>query len=115
MIGMEGAMTVSSHITSPRKASDFRRAKGCRRVVTYSLATFSIAWAVANGGTLAALASMISIIILIKYVITSLAGQKALISGTLSYNATLGNASPITSTSVTCRAQSSTNHNRRCE
>ena len=75
---------------------------------------FSIAWAVASGGTLAARASMISIIILIKYVITSLAGQKALISATLSYDATLGNASPITSTSVTCRAKFATNHNRRC-
>lgn len=108
-------MTVASHVASPRKVTSFRGTQGCRRVVTYSLATFSIAWAVANGGTLAALASIISIIFLKKYVIASVACQKALISRGLGYDAIPGNASLNTSPSVTCRAKSTTNHNRRCE
>jgi len=83
----------------------FSRTQGCCGEVTYSPATFFKAWAVANGWTLAALPSMIPII-LKKYVIASLAGRKARIAATLAGDEIPCNASPIASPSVTCRAKS---------
>lgn len=100
-----GAMTDSSHVTSPRKVAVFSRAQGCRGEVTYSRATFFTAGAVVNGGKLAALLSMIPII-LKKYIITSLAGREPLIPAALGDDAIPGNAPPIASLSVICRAKS---------
>ena len=100
-----GEMTDSSHVTSPRKVAVFSREQGCRGEVTYSPATFFKAWAVVSGGKLAALLSMIPII-LKKCIITSLVGRESLISATLDVDAIPGDASPIASPSVTCRAKS---------
>ena len=79
---MTGKVTDSRHVTSPRKVAVFSVAQACRGVVTYPSAIFFKAGAVISGGTLRALPSMIPII-LKKYIITSLAGQKALISAAL--------------------------------
>jgi hypothetical protein len=106
VIGVSGVVTVSGHVASPRKVAVFSRAQGGRGVMTYSPANFLIAWAVANGGKLAAPPSMTSVIFK-KYIITSLAGRKAMISGILDADAILYKASPITSATVT-------NHNRSC-
>lgn len=105
MTGAAGAMTDSSHVTTPRKVAVFSRAQGCRGEVTYSAVTFFTARAVIRGGKLAALLSMIPINMK-KYIITSLAGLESLISGTLYDDAIPGNASPIASPSVTCGAKS---------
>lgn len=105
MTGVLAAMTDSSHDTSPRKVPVFCRLQGCGGEVTYTPATFFKDWAVVGGGKLAALLSMISII-LKNYIITSLAGREWLISATPDDDAIACNTSPIASLSVTCRAKS---------
>lgn len=53
-MGVAGAMTNSSHITSPRKVAVSSRALGSEGEATYSPATFLEAWVVASGGKLTA-------------------------------------------------------------